>query len=165
MAQLLNVDPNFPGPFIVESYLKKAKRIGASMRILSKFTKRWFILDLKSGVFYYLKKKTSKTPEKSYAITDIIGFNRNPRIKDVSDWKFAFSIEFKPRTYILYAESVSVHQAWCNTLGAIRTRMMAPPQIRQEEFTEGAPGATPGRHGPPPPQGYEQYPPQDQHYN
>jgi len=93
----------------VESYLKKSKRAGAKGRMFGKFNKRWFILDLKSGVFYYLKSKNSKKPEKTYPITDIVMYNNNPKITDVSDWKFAFSIEFTQRVYVLYAESVSVH--------------------------------------------------------
>jgi hypothetical protein len=108
-AAMMNVDPNYSGPYVIESFLKKAKRDAAAMRIFRRFTKRWFVLDMKSGVFYYLRKKTSKNLEKSYAITDIISFDRNPKIKDVSDWKFAFKIEFKPRAYVLYAESVSIH--------------------------------------------------------
>ena len=56
-----------------------------------------------------MKKKNSKAPEKSYAITDIVRFNRNPKVNDVSNWKFSFAIEFKARSYNLFAESVSVH--------------------------------------------------------
>ena len=99
--------------------------------MFGKFNKRWFILDLKSGVFYYLKSKNSKKPEKTYPITDIVMYNNNPKITDISDWKFAFSIEFTQRVYVLYAESVSVHHQWVRALGAIRTHHLRGPEQPQ----------------------------------
>lgn len=42
----------FPqGPSVVESYLKKLKR--TRTRFFSKYTKRYFVLDLVQGSFYY----------------------------------------------------------------------------------------------------------------
>lgn len=73
MASPLIIDPNYTvsanqGPTVVENYLKKLKNVGAVMRFLSKFTKRWFILNLRSGKFYYTKNKNTAKAKESYNV-------------------------------------------------------------------------------------------------
>lgn len=70
---------------IVSSYLKKLKGKGARARFLSKFTTRWFVLDLNLGLFYYTKRQSDKKQIESHRIEDIIFINRNPTVSEISD--------------------------------------------------------------------------------
>lgn len=73
MATPLIIDSNYTvssnqGPNLVENYLKKLKNSGAVMRFLSKFNKRWFVLDLRSGKFYYTKNKSTAKAKETYNV-------------------------------------------------------------------------------------------------
>lgn len=70
---------------IINSYLKKLKSSQAKARFFSKFTRRWFVLDLNAGTFYYTKKESDKKPVESYNLGDVIGYDPNPRVNLVSD--------------------------------------------------------------------------------
>ncbi len=54
---------------------------------------------------------------------------RNPKVTEVCDWKFPFVIEFKAKTYIFYAESLSVHDLWCKAFIAILIPRYSHPQV------------------------------------
>mmetsp|Transcript_20591 Transcript_20591/g.38436 ORF Transcript_20591/g.38436 Transcript_20591/m.38436 type:complete len:634 (-) Transcript_20591:25-1926(-) len=110
---------NYTGPKIIEGNLKKLKSKGASIRFLSKFVKRWFVLDFRSCTFFYCKNKSKSKVLGSHPFSEIVRFDRNPRVVEVSDWKFMFIVETKSKTYSLYADSVSAHSLWCTALYAI----------------------------------------------
>ena len=112
----VSINPNYTGPLIVESYLKKLKRSGKNF-LSSKFTKRWFVLDLRSGSFFYLKNRNNSKPEKTYALRDILSIDINPKVTEICDWKFSFVVETTDWSYFLYAESVSMSDIY----GALRS--------------------------------------------
>ena len=90
--------------------------------MFSKFTRRWFVLDLESGYFYYLKGRMSKKPENTYPVTDIVSIDLHPTLKTLCDWNFPLTIKFTHREYFLYAFNLSTHHEWVRALGAIRTQ-------------------------------------------
>jgi hypothetical protein len=59
---------------VIESLLKKSKRVGSTSRYFSKFNTRYFILDLVNGSFFYLVKRNAKKVEKSYSLYDIVSY-------------------------------------------------------------------------------------------
>jgi hypothetical protein len=111
------IDPNYTGRTLLQSNLKKLKSESSKSRFINRFNKRFFILDLNN---YYLGYKDKMTSSKivSYPLTDLINIDPNPRIIDVCDWKFAFVVQIGQRIYHLYADSVSIHNEWCNALKA-----------------------------------------------
>ncbi|CAG9321824.1 unnamed protein product [Blepharisma stoltei] len=127
MSSSFYLNPNYNGPMVLEAYLKKLKNFRAKALFLSRFTKRWFTLNLHTGVFSYKKKESDKNPHESHNLNDLIGFDPNPRVTIVSDWKFLFSIEFNTRTYTLYTDSLSTHNQWCLAFKALLTRAHTNP--------------------------------------
>lgn len=99
--------------------MQKLKGQKAKARLFSKFTKRWFCLDLKLGTFTYYRKKESTKAEVSHSILEIVAIDPNPRVTQICDWKFVFMVETKVRVYILYSESVNMHNLWCVALRAV----------------------------------------------
>lgn len=45
---------------------------------MSNFTKRWFVLDLNQGKFYYTAGPNKNKPERSHDIEDITRFDPEP---------------------------------------------------------------------------------------
>ncbi|CAG9326435.1 unnamed protein product [Blepharisma stoltei] len=119
MLAKVEIDPNYKGPRKVESFLQKLKGQNAKGRIFSKFTKRWFVLDLNLGTFSYSRKQGSPKTEVSHSISDIISVVPNPRVTQICEWKFAFNVETRMRMYVLYSESVNMHNLWCVALQAV----------------------------------------------
>ncbi|CAG9330137.1 unnamed protein product [Blepharisma stoltei] len=119
MTECFNVDPNYKGPKIVQSYLKKLKQDPKVTWFVSNFTKRWFVLDLIHGLFYYTDNHSKATAEKSYKIREIIGFDPSPKPKDRCDWNFPFEIDTIERIYILYAETKKSHDDWCKVIKSL----------------------------------------------
>lgn len=128
MATAVTLDQRYTGPLVVESYLKKLKKSGHHAVFSSKFTKRWFVLDLRSGSFHYLKNKNKSKPEKAYTLSDILSVDINPKVIEICDWKFSFVVETNDRSYFLYAESVSMHTLWCTALLALVRVPLGQPQ-------------------------------------
>lgn len=54
------------GPQIVEGNLKKLKNQKATLRFLSKFVMRWFVLDIRTRTFGYFKNSGKKKLLKSH---------------------------------------------------------------------------------------------------
>mmetsp|Transcript_17229 Transcript_17229/g.31002 ORF Transcript_17229/g.31002 Transcript_17229/m.31002 type:complete len:351 (+) Transcript_17229:5367-6419(+) len=106
----------YNGVPVIEGYLKKLKSKGATLRFLSKFVKRWFVLDLQALTFGYFKSMNRKKLLRSHSTKDIIRFDHNPRVLEASDWKFMLVIETRTKTYSLYADSASTHAQWCTGL-------------------------------------------------
>ncbi|CAG9334220.1 unnamed protein product [Blepharisma stoltei] len=125
MSSSFYLNPNYNGPMLIQSYLKKLKSAKAKARFLSKFTKRWFTLNLTSGIFFYTKKEGDKKPVETHSVNDLVGFDPNPRVTMVSDWKFVFSVEFNTRTYTLHTDTLSIHSEWCIAFKALLTRTLA----------------------------------------
>ena len=111
------IDSNYKGPMLIRSYLQKLKSENAKSRFLKKFNKRFFILDLSNYSFTY-KDKENSSKSSTFPLTELITVDPNPRITDICDWKFAFVLQLGDRIYHLYADSVSVHNEWCNALKA-----------------------------------------------
>ncbi|CAG9333116.1 unnamed protein product [Blepharisma stoltei] len=119
MAECFNIDPHYKGPKIMQSYLKKLKHEKKVVWFLSKFTKRWFVLDLIHGVFYYTQSHSNAIPEKSYKIAEIVGFEPNPKTKDKCDFNYPLEMVTTDRVFILYAENKKVHDDWCKVLRSL----------------------------------------------
>lgn len=104
----------------VQSYLKKLKCTeyfkSAFAGLSSKFTRRYFVLDFPTKQFYYTGSKGGSRKKGSYEFSEILSFDPNPKIEFLCDWKFAFEIRLKTRSYLLYSESVKTHQEWCCAL-------------------------------------------------
>ena len=111
------IDSNYKGPMLIRSYLQKLKSENAKSRFIRKFNKRFFILDL-SNYFFAYKDKENSSKISTYPLTDLINVDPNPRIIEICEWKFAFVIQLGNRIYHLYADSVSIHNEWCNALKA-----------------------------------------------
>jgi len=47
------------GPAIVEEYMRKMKSNSMFGRMISKYNTRYFVLDVKKGLFYYMVDKNS----------------------------------------------------------------------------------------------------------
>lgn len=107
------VDPNYRGPSLIRGYLKKLKCDKAMMKFLKKFNKRYFILDLGNYIFYYQEKENSSMLQK-FDLKELIRIDSNPRIMEVCDWKFAFTVYIGNKVLTLYADSASAHTEWCN---------------------------------------------------
>lgn len=132
-----SLDPRYTGPLVIESYLKKLKKASHRAVFSSKFTKRWFVLDLRSGSFHYLQNKNKTRPERAYTLSDILSVDINPKVIEVCDWKFSFVVETNDRSYFLYAESVSMHTLWCTALLAlVRVPVGEPPQPNERPAYE-----------------------------
>jgi len=132
MAMTASLDPRYTGPLVIESYLKKLKKASHRAVFSSKFTKRWFVLDLRSGSFHYLQNKNKTKPERAYTLSDILSVDINPKVIEVCDWKFSFVVETNDRSYFLYAESVSMHTLWCTALLALVRIPVGEPQQPNE---------------------------------
>lgn len=111
------IDPMYKGPSLIRGYLKKLKSDSAFGKFLSKFNKRYFILDMNAYTFGYQDKESSNNTI-LYPLSDLLDVDPNPRITVVCDWKFGFVVEIRRRIYTLYADSVSVHNEWCTALKA-----------------------------------------------
>lgn len=112
--EVKNSQPNeSETPTLIQGYLKKLKNTNALIRFVSKFTKRYFVLDLDVGTFYYCKSQTKRAPLKTHLITEIKSFTRDLMNIELSDWKFAFKVETTTKIYTLYCESFNCYQEWC----------------------------------------------------
>ncbi|OMJ73266.1 hypothetical protein SteCoe_28077 [Stentor coeruleus] len=111
------VDPMYKGPTLIRGYLKKLKSDSALSKFISKFNKRYFIIDLNNYFFGYQDKETSIRFHR-HDLCYLINIDPNPRVIEICDWKFAFVVEIQRRVYTLHADSVSAHNEWCNALKA-----------------------------------------------
>lgn len=107
------VDPNYKGPAMIRGYLKKLKCDRAMMKFLKRFNKRYFILDLSYYIFYYQSKENTQILQK-FDLNQLVRVDSNPRISDICDWKFPFTVVIGDKTFNLYADSASAHAEWCN---------------------------------------------------
>lgn len=102
------------GPLIVEGFLRKEKRPNARFNFLSKYTTRWFVLDLVNGIFMYKTRKTSKPtklhPLKVNFSQDIVNVDSAPLL--VIDKHIAFIVETKMKVYRLFADSRAIKAMW-----------------------------------------------------
>lgn len=131
------VDSMYRGPTLVRGYLKKLKSDSALSKFISKFNKRYFILDLNNYFFGYQDKETSSRFHR-YDLVDLINIDPNPRVMEICDWKFAFVVEIRRRVYTLYADSVSVHNEWCTALKACikpMERIKQPNEANRAPFS------------------------------
>jgi hypothetical protein len=87
----------------------------AIVKFLKKFTKRYFVLDLNSYIFGYQEKESSSKLQ-SFGLELLRKVERFPRVTTVCNYKFAFYVEIDNREFFLYADSLSVHNQWCNGL-------------------------------------------------
>ncbi|OMJ78662.1 hypothetical protein SteCoe_21468 [Stentor coeruleus] len=122
------VDTMYKGPTLIRGYLKKLKSESAFSKFISKFNKRYFILDLNNYFFGYQDKETSSKFHR-YELIDLINIDPNPRVMEICDWKFAFVVEIRRRVYTLYADSVSAHNEWCS---AFRACIKPMEKIKQQ---------------------------------
>jgi hypothetical protein len=120
---------DYKGPEIVEGYLKKLKKLGATLRFFSKYVKRWFVLDLRTKTFSYFKDIKKTRPLKAHLVQDIMVVHSNPRVLDVSDWKFVLVVETRTKTYTLYAEAASSHALWTTALLHAQRLNMPPRRL------------------------------------
>lgn len=109
------IDPSYNGPTLIKGYLKKLKSKVSFSLIVSKFNKRYFILDLNNYFFGYQDREISSNFNR-YELRNITNVHQNPRVTDVCDWRFAFSIEFKTRVFTLHTDSISIRSLWCKAL-------------------------------------------------
>ena len=76
------IDPGYKGPTLIRGYLKKLKSNEAYGRFISKFNKRYFILDMNNSYFGYQDNETSTHTQK-YSLCDILHIDPNPRITEI----------------------------------------------------------------------------------
>ena len=77
-------DPSYKGPTLIRGYLKKLKSDSAFGKILGKFNKRYFILDMNNYQFGYQDKENSSKSH-MFPLSDLIDIDPNPRITEVCD--------------------------------------------------------------------------------
>lgn len=98
-------------PQILQSFFKKLKSDKAKMKFLSKFTKRWFVIDAQRSTFYYSKTQNSSMLE-SHHFSEILKFETFKNFGITSDWNNCLRIYTISRTYDLYSASEHVCKIW-----------------------------------------------------
>lgn len=128
------IDPNYRGPMIIQGFLKKLKSEGSFSKFLTKFNKRFFILDLNNYFFGYQDNKTSSNFLR-HELIELISVNPNPNITETCEWRFAFVVEISKRIYTLYTHTKSLHKDWTDGLKAcIRPNDKAKLNIDQQKI-------------------------------
>ncbi|CAG9325137.1 unnamed protein product [Blepharisma stoltei] len=107
------MDSSYKGPMVLQSYFKKLKKGRKIGWFISKFTKRWFVLDMIRGNFYYTENHSKANPDKVYKLKEIGDLEENPKSVERCDWKFPFIIYAIDRKYVLHAETSSIRDDWC----------------------------------------------------
>eukprot|EP01017_Pseudomicrothorax_dubius_P045328 TRINITY_DN7824_c0_g1_i3.p1 TRINITY_DN7824_c0_g1~~TRINITY_DN7824_c0_g1_i3.p1 ORF type:complete len:498 (-),score=162.79 TRINITY_DN7824_c0_g1_i3:85-1578(-) len=118
MSRYFYVDKNYKGEAVIRGYLKKAKQDGSLSRILSVYTKRYFVLDLSSVTFYYSEGPT-QGKRKAMSIEDIEQIKPFAMAPMGNDMRLNFSIYMKQRHFILTADREEEKLRWLYGFAAL----------------------------------------------
>lgn len=104
---------------VIEGWLKK-KKSSSSKNFFSKFTKRWFTLDVPNAMFTYSsgKGKKSKMAVPLREIIEVVRHDEttNPETKE---WEFEFRVLTVDRVYHLFAQNQHDKDMWVGAFEAI----------------------------------------------
>ncbi|CAG9317685.1 unnamed protein product [Blepharisma stoltei] len=127
-------------PKLVQGYLKKLKNDRALIRFVSKFTKRWFVLDIAASKFYYCKNSTKPIPIKHHSLNEITNFVRDLDNIELSDWRFSFKVETTSKIYTLYCENSTEYEKWCeafqNVVNSVKNNRFSNEEINERKSYE-----------------------------
>ncbi|OMJ82992.1 hypothetical protein SteCoe_16206 [Stentor coeruleus] len=112
------IEKNYRGPMIIRCFLKKLKSEGSFSKFLTKFNKRFFILDLNNYFFGYQDSKTSSNFRRQQLI-DLTKVDPNPIITVICEWSSSFVVEISNRIYTLFTHTKSLHKDWTDGLKAL----------------------------------------------
>jgi len=93
MQRKITLDPSYIGPDVIEEVVRKMKSKSMLGRMLSKYNTRYFVLDVKKGLFYYMvDKNSSVSTARQIPINAIesVSVDTNPQVsadeKNLETW-------------------------------------------------------------------------------
>lgn len=104
---------------VIEGWLKKKKSSG-SKNFFSKFTKRWFNLDVKNAVFSYSSAKNKKS-KKLIPLRELINVETEQvhEGSQVKEWGHEFTVITQERVYHLFCQTKEDKDMWVEAFKAL----------------------------------------------
>ncbi|EAS01885.2 hypothetical protein TTHERM_00786910 (macronuclear) [Tetrahymena thermophila SB210] len=117
-AQIFQRDPNYNGPHIVQTYLKKEKS-SASYKFFSDQNTRFFTLNMQNFQFYYTPKDQYQSKDIKYIDIENLkyvvdrGCYKNKKGQN-KEWTYQFIMYFTNKYTVIYCQNEIMKQLWLN---------------------------------------------------
>ncbi|KAL4477027.1 hypothetical protein ABPG72_011724 [Tetrahymena utriculariae] len=117
-TQIFQRDPNYYGPHIVQTYLKKEKSF-ASYRLLGSTNTRFFTLNMQNFQFYYTPKDQYQSKDIKYIDIENLkyvvdrGCKKNSKGQS-QEWTYQFIMYFTNKYTVIYCQNEQMKQIWLN---------------------------------------------------
>ena len=124
----------------VHGYLMKLKDTPRFSWLLSKYTRRWFVVDFLSSCVYYTKKESQCTVRGLVVFVDVLSYSAEVPKKYPGTCRFQIQLNTKQRTYTLFCPTYEEFQVWTQAFERILMLNAGTESIcteaAEEAFTE-----------------------------